>query len=124
MSIIPFADRLLSSCGNSNTTDTAVTHHSLVSAVTQASASSSNPYQSTDNDDTADYRDVSPYNPDTYKCQDYGNDQYQWFDGLPGEGKDQEFTIDLKDGSMDRSVFPIDLSNDVGYVIYDHTFTT
>jgi hypothetical protein len=112
VSIIPFADRLLSSCGNSNTTDTAVTHHSLVSAVTQASASSSNPYQSTDNDDTADYRDISPYNPNTYKCQDYGNDQYQWFDGLPGGGKDQEFTIDLKDGSMDRSVFLIDMSND------------
>lgn len=58
-------------------------------------------------DDPVDWEDTSPYNPDKYNCQGYGDEDYEYFDGLPGPGKDHRFTIDLEHGSMDRSVLSI-----------------
>ena len=55
-------------------------------------------------DDPVNWEDTSPYNPDKYNCQGYGDEEYEYFDGLPGPGKDHRFTIDLEHGSMDRSV--------------------
>lgn len=48
------------------------------------------------------YQDTSPYNPEVYKCVGYEDELYEYFDGRPG--KDGRFTIDLEEGSTDRSV--------------------
>ena len=55
-------------------------------------------------DDPMNWQDISPCNPDKYSCKGYGDEDYEYFDGLPGPGKDHRFTIDLEHGSMDRSV--------------------
>ena len=48
------------------------------------------------------------YEPDIYKCKckDFDED-YVYFDGRPGSDHDQRFTIDLENGTMDRSVLPL-----------------
>jgi len=41
------------------------------------------------------------YHPERYRCTGYETKDYKWFDGS-AEAKDQRFTIDLLNGSMDR----------------------
>jgi hypothetical protein len=54
-----------------------------------------------DNHDPQTYQDISPFNPATYKCTGYREDEpYEYFDGEPG--KDFRFTIDLEGGSTDQ----------------------
>ena len=53
-------------------------------------------------DEQPSYQMTSPYNPDVYKCTGYRGEPYEYFDGTPGEGKDQRFTIDIEHGTMDR----------------------
>jgi hypothetical protein len=43
---------------------------------------------------------MSPYNPNVYKCKGYGEEEYEYFDGVPGG--DARFTIDLEGGSTDQ----------------------
>jgi hypothetical protein len=49
---------------------------------------------------------IDQYDPDIYKCVDFDKG-YVFFDGKPGSDHDQRFTIDLENGTMDRSVLPL-----------------
>jgi len=41
------------------------------------------------------------YHPERYRCTGYETKDYEWFEG-GSDAKDQQFTIDLLNGSMDR----------------------
>jgi len=53
-------------------------------------------------DEQPSHQMTSPYNPNVYKCTGYRGEPLEYFDGTPGEGNEQRFTIDLEHGTMDR----------------------
>ena len=67
----------------------------------QSTTLNSGASESQDEFDDMDYKLASPFSSMIYTCTGYGDANYQYFDGLAGPDRDQEFTIDIEHGTTD-----------------------